>query len=357
MPRLKPGNRPFPPMPVVLTICSANYLAHAKVLGDSVTRHNPGYRFVIGLADRLSSTLASSFWQPHELVSVEDIGIEGIGEMVQKYDVVEFNTAVKPFFIDFLYRRPDVDQVIYLDPDILVFSSFTPLSERLRSCNLIVTPHSCTFDNSRENIYYETGMLSTGVYNLGFLGTSRNEATFSFLKWWQHRLREYCYYTPGTGIFVDQLWVTLASLYFPGVFVEKHPGYNMSYWNSFERIISQRNDQYFVNNDHPLVFYHFSSFDPEKPGEITKRAKSMTKPLTERPDLAPLYSSYSRLLVEAGYAKAKTLSYSLRQNISKPGKTIKARFKNRIFESLRSLPAGAQDRLRRTAQLVIDGLK
>jgi hypothetical protein len=344
-------------MTTIVTICSANYLAHAKVLGDSVKKHNPDYHFVIGLADRLTKDFTDSFWKPHELISAEEIGIEGIGEMVQKYNVVEFNTAVKPFFIEFLYRRSNVEQVIYLDPDILVFSSLAALSEKLRSHCLIVTPHSCTYDNSAENIYYETGMLGTGIYNLGFLGTSRSEVTFSFLKWWQHRLREFCYYTPGTGIFVDQLWVTLAPLYFPGVFIEKHPGFNMAYWNVFERTISQRKGRHHVNGEHELVFFHFSSFDPEKPNAMTKRDKSMTKPLAERPDLSPLYTEYSRLLIGAGYPKVKMLKYSLREHLPAKGRTLKAQLKAGYCRLLRSLPTRIQQGLQRVAQISINALK
>ena len=71
-------------------------------------------------------------WRPHELVPVEDVGIDGLGDMIERYDVVELNTAVKPFYIDYLYRRdPSVEAVIYLDPDILVYASLAPLADTL----------------------------------------------------------------------------------------------------------------------------------------------------------------------------------------------------------------------------------
>ena len=82
-------------MITVFTLCSTNYLAHAKTLGDSLRKTNPNYRFVIGLVDRVPAQLQSSFWQPYELIEVEELGIEGFAEMVQRYDVVELNTAVK----------------------------------------------------------------------------------------------------------------------------------------------------------------------------------------------------------------------------------------------------------------------
>ncbi len=151
--------------------------------------------------------ISPSFWHPYELIQVEDVGIPALSDMVDRYDVVELNTAVKPFYIEYLYaRNPNIKAVIYLDPDILVYASFKTIEEKLRVNNLIVTSHNCTFDNSTANLYYEMGMLTTGIYNLGFLATSRSETTKAFLKWWQKRLEHHCYYETGSGLFVDQLW-------------------------------------------------------------------------------------------------------------------------------------------------------
>ncbi len=345
-------------MITVLTICAANYLAHAKLLGDSLKEHNPDYEFVIGLADHVPTSLAQSFWHPYELLPVEKIGIEALGDMVERYDVVEFSTAVKPFFIEFLYRRnPQVQSVVYLDPDVFLFGSLEPLALRLRQHDLVVTPHSCTFDDSTENIYYETGMLSTGVFNLGFLGTSRSATTFSFLEWWQRRLRAHCYYSPGSGLFVDHIWVTLAPLYFDGVYVEKNPGYNMSYWNIFERHLSMSCGRYVVNDTHDLVFYHFSSFDPEKPGEMTKRSKSMVKSFKERPDLTRIYAEYSDRLLGAGYRSVKPLQYSLRQRPFKSTFTAKAAVRASFRRILRVLPSKVQGTLSGIARVTMNSLK
>ena len=44
-------------MITVFTVCSANYLAQAKTLGQSLHQHNPDYHFVIGLVDRISPEL------------------------------------------------------------------------------------------------------------------------------------------------------------------------------------------------------------------------------------------------------------------------------------------------------------
>jgi len=345
-------------MKIVLTLCSANYLAHAKTMADSLVEHNPDYQVVIGLVDRVPTTLESSFWQPHELIPVEDLSIAALPEMVQNYDIVELNTAVKPFYMEFLYRRnKDVKAVLYIDPDIVVYSSLEPLLTKLQSHDIIVTPHSCTYDNSQMNIYYEIGMLATGVYNLGFLATARSDTTFKFLQWWQKRLQDFCYLDPARGLFVDQLWVTLAPVYFPEIYVEKHLGYNMSYWNHFERQLSFRDGRYYVNSEYDLFFYHFSSYSPDHPDLVTKRSKSRPTTFAERPDLKPIYDDYRTRLLARGYASVKVYKYALRQNPPKAKVTMKTATMQSARRVLRTLPGSLQYSLKRLAEFTINTFK
>jgi hypothetical protein len=335
-------------MTTVLTLCSANYLAHAKALGDSLMEHNPEYQFVIGLVDRLPVEIKPTYWHPYELIAVEDLAIAAFGEMSRKYSVVELNTAVKPFYIEHLYRRnPEVEAVIYFDPDILVCGSLKPLLEKLRNYNIIVTPHSCTFDGSQTNIFYEIGMLSTGIYNLGFIATSRTDTTFAFLNWWEKRLQDYCYYRAGTGMFVDQIWLTLAPLYFAGVYVEKDPGYNVCYWNHFERHISQVNGRYLVNGQHPLVFYHFSSYDPTTPDRIARRVQSRTTSFSERPDLKPIYDDYRDRLMSRDYTGISSLKCSFGREPPSRAATMKRLVASFSRQFLATLPISIQNPVRR----------
>lgn len=340
-------------MTTILTICSANYLAHAMTLGDSVLEHNPDYQFVIGLVDLMPKELSASTC-PYELIPVEQLNIPNFWDMVQKYDIVELNTAVKPFYLEHLYRRnPQVKNVIYIDPDILVCASLKPLEEKLSEYNLVLTPHHNTFDDSAPNINYELAMLNFGLYNLGFVATRRNEVTFTFLKWWQKRLQHLCYYQPGSGFFVDQLWMSLAPLYFPGVFLDKDPGYNMAYWNHFERRLSRRDGSYWVNGEYRLKFYHFSGYNPEQPGGVVKRPTAHVATFAERPDLKPLFDEYGRRLLARNYAGFKLLKYSLRRNMPESRLTAK----KVVRKFLSRLPLKTKAHLLRLAQFTINSFK
>lgn len=342
-------------MITVVTLCSANYLAHAKTLGESLAEHNPDFHFVIGLVDRWPKEIEPTYCQPFEVIPVEDLGIPEFAEMAQKYDIVELNTAVKPFYMEHLYRRnPAVEAVIYLDPDILVLGSFKPLTEKLRSYSIILTPHSCTYDGTAVNLDYEIRMLAMGIYNLGFIATRRADTTFAFLKWWQRRVRDFCYYRPGSGVFVDQLWVALAPLYFPGVHVETDPGYNMCYWNHFERRLGRQDGRYVVNGGHSLVFHHFSSYNPTKPAAIAKWLSEPTMSFSERPDLQPLYDDYSKRLLSNGYASISSLAYHFAPKPPPLRNAIKVFIQGVLKNLLGILPTSNQRQLRRLARFIAD---
>lgn len=287
---------------VILTLCSANYLAQAKTLGDSLRENNPDCHFVIGLVDRWPRELEAHYCHPYEVLPVEALGLPELPDMMQRYKLVELNTSVKPFYMEHLYRRdPNVQSVIYFDPDILVLAKLQHLKENLQRYSVVLTPHCTRYDEDDPRVGYERDMLGGGIYNLGFLGTSRSEGTLALLRWWKKRLVHYCYYRPHGGLFVDQLWMILVPLFFPNVLIEKHLGYNMCYWNFRERKVSCEDGRYRVNGTHDLIFYHFSSYDALRPELISNREPPIR--LSEHSNLATLFADYRARLLANQYEK------------------------------------------------------
>jgi hypothetical protein len=342
-------------MVTVLTLCSVNYLAHAKTLGNSLRDHNRDFHFVIGLADRIPKQLDPRYFQGVEVIPVEGLGIPQFNEMVQKYNIVELNTAVKPFYMAFLYERdPKVEAVIYLDPDILVCGSFARILNRLQTNSIVFTPHSCSYDDSDVNIHYEKVMLWAGVYNLGFVATRRSPETDAFLRWWGIRLEKHCFYRPGVaGSFFDQLWTGLVPIYFRGVFVETDPGYNMCYWNHFERHLAYRDGRYVVNDEHELVFFHFSGYRVENPEASASRVGEPIASFAERPDLQPIYEDYRNRLLANNYADVKMIPWHFAPPSELPRKRRAKQFLKAGLRGLVAwLPCRSRMRLHRLASFV-----
>lgn len=294
-------------MTIAYTICSINYLAQARTLGDSLKSTNPEILFFIALVDKLEGIqFDSSFTMMYPMIEIDKIGIDDLEEIALRYDITELNTAVKPFcFTYFFEKYPDADHVIYFDPDIIVFQPLTELLTSLKSHNAVLTPHINTPIEDRLTPN-ELHHLNTGVYNLGFVAFRRNVANMRFIKWWEEKLRYECLIDLCNGLFVDQNWMNFLPVFVENVCVQRNPGYNAAYWNLHERQFSKQNETYFVNGHHPLIFFHFSGYDPAKPDVLSKYQDRFL--LSERVDAIPLFELYRNQLVLNGNAYYRKFS-------------------------------------------------
>ncbi len=240
-----------------------------------------------------------------ELVLVEDLSIPCFESVAFKYDILELNTNVKPTFLKVLLDR-GIDEVVYLDPDILIYRDLTPVFDALAESSIVLTPHalSPTPGDGRSELLH----LVSGVFNLGFVAVRACAETGRFLSWWEERCLNIAYNEPRAGMFVDQKWINLAPCYFDGVNVLKHQGCNMAYWNLHERLLSIEKEEYIVNGTCPLIFFHFSGISVDGGKRISKYTEMFT--LENRPDLRLLFENYRERLIQHGIRDQRVVEYS-----------------------------------------------
>lgn len=286
---------------IAFTICSINYLAQARTLGQSLKRTNPDIQFFIGLVDILEGVqLQKEYVSEFPMIEIDKIGISGFQEMCRRYNITELNTAVKPFYFTyFLNQYPKARNVIYFDPDIIIYQPLDELLNRLEQYPAVVTPHICTPIEDRLTPN-ELHHLNTGIYNLGFVAFRRKPETLQFIQWWEEKLRYECLIDLCDGLFVDQNWMNFLPVFVPETYIEKRPGYNMAYWNVHERIVNQKNGKFYVNDRYPLIFFHYSGYDPGKPEILSKYQDRFE--LKNRKDLHAVFDYYKDQLIRNGNA-------------------------------------------------------
>ena len=288
------------------TICSKNYIAQALTLRDSFLNHNRDCQFYIFLADRPSRDTESM-----NLELLDDEWIPKWKEMAFKYGVVEFNTSIKPFCINRLFNL-GFDKVIYLDPDIYVVDSLDEIYDYLDKYDCVLTPHFCYMHKFFNGAVSETQISSQGLYNLGFGAFKDSTVGHQIVEWWMDRLRTSCYSDTKDGMFVDQKWMDYVPLFFPNnVLVTKHAGINTAIWNLHERELLIRNNKFYIKdckgNIYPLLFYHFSGFDPDIQKIINRRHPQFNTDVF--PSFSPLIEEYRKKLLGNGYEKYRHLLY------------------------------------------------
>lgn len=290
---------------IVFTVCSVNYLSKAIGLGLSVLEYNSDCDFCIVIVDakrdiNINDPRINYIW-------IEDLEYPNFLKSAFKYNIIELNTAIKPWATIYLLKK--YNKVIYLDPDICVFNSLESIFEKLNQSSFLITPHAISsyMGQGRPN---DQDLLRFGSFNLGFYAVSTSGK--NLLEWWHEKLIDNCFYEPSQGLGVDQKWIDLVPAFFDSVEILKNKGYNIAFWNLHEREISFENDSFIVNNIEKVVFVHFSSFVEEDKKAI---AGKQTRYLPgSRPDfimLCDVYRKYldsskqliSANLLEYGYLK------------------------------------------------------
>ena len=119
------------------------------------------------LVDRLPKDFDLSREKFH-LLLVEELRIPNFNSVAFKYDILELNTNVKPTFLKALLSR-GVDQLVYLDPDIFIYSPLNSVFGALEDHAIALTPHIL----SPNQDLAEQILLSSGVFNLGFVAVKK----------------------------------------------------------------------------------------------------------------------------------------------------------------------------------------
>lgn len=283
-------------MDAIFTIVTKSYLPQARTLGDSIREIHPDLEFRVFLADETEG-LISLTDEKYPVIEVKDIGASAYRDMAFKYDLVEFCTAIKPFAFEYLFDRCGYHRVVYFDPDIYVYSSLHVIFDLLDDHFVVLTPHLTQLDSEDRGTKQEDDFLRCGVFNLGFMGFNDSPRGRSLLSWWRARTQVKGYADPADGLYVDQKWANLIPCCDDaGVCIARHPGFNVAHWNMHQRTVSKDHDQYRVN-DQPLVFFHYSGFDPRERGEITRQHMRGPVTLTGRPEYQDLFEGYRRRLL------------------------------------------------------------
>lgn len=257
---------------VFFTIASLNYLAHVRELHASLASAQPGCRFYWFMVDEARGRISEAF----PVIEARDIGCAHFFDMAARYDIVELNTAMKPFCFEWLLRETDAQRLVYLDPDVIVLSPFGEV-ERLfdQGAAIILTPHATApLDDGRHPD--DQQLMQVGSYNLGFCGIRRSGPARAFLDWWGRQLQARCLVEIEQGLFVDQKFCDLVPGLFSDVAILRHPGYNVAYWNLGQRRISRDAAGRWTANDAPLRCMHFSGLELKNPNLVSRHEDRLT---------------------------------------------------------------------------------
>lgn len=319
----------------VCTIITKSFISQARVLAQNLKDHDRGLEFWVLLADRLNGEFDPAK-EPFKLIQLGELKDQAaIHRMAFYYSPFEFCCALRPYFHEYLAER-GLEEWIFLDGDTLVFGSLEKVFEELRGAEVLLTPHfNEVKDDDKIIEKFESKVMKYGLYNAGFLAMRNTSETRKFIYWWKRRLEKYCFFNTKAGLFVDQLWLMYAPHFFAGIKSFKHPGVNTAYWNLRERTLNEDSAGRLLSNGEPLISYHFSGWQLEKPENITKLTRFYDN--YQDPVWKKISLMYKASLIKHGYFETKDYLYAFSR--FKSGEIITSEMRTYYFELLKS---GAQ---------------
>ncbi len=295
---------PASPIPALFTIVSANYIAFAATLMQSVRRFHPDMPRYIILAD--APRQFEGLDLAAELIACDDLGIELIGNMKLWYSVIELNTAIKPFTFQYLFTRRGFHAAIYLDPDIELYAPLDSVLSGMLDHSLVLTPHMTKplQDGKHPS---DLSIMKSGVHNLGFVAVRNDEDGCALVRWWCERLYAHCRVDVPGNIFTDQRWMDLAPAFVERTLLLRDPGYNLAYWNLVHRTVTRSDEGVWQVDGQPLAFFHFSGIDPEDPASFSRHQNRFT--IATLGVVAGLCAGYRGRVLANGWLATRTIPY------------------------------------------------
>ena len=279
----------------IFTISSNNYMPYSCTLIDTSYAVHPEADHFLCLADKIVPI--QNFYPNHcTIVETRKLNIPDFYGFAFRYDIMEFNTAAKPFMFLYLFQL-GYENVIYFDPDIKVYLPIKPVFDALdNGASVVLTPH-LTMPAETDTTPNDLTIMQAGIYNLGFVAFRRQNEVEEVLRWWARRLRFQCINAQAQGVFVDQKFVDLVPGFLDEVAILRTPTLNVAYWNLMQRELKQGHDQWFVDSQ-PLIFFHFSGYDPRNSQRLSKYTCFFSS--DNSPALQSLLEDYQSDLFERG---------------------------------------------------------
>ncbi len=275
---------------IYCTIAAANYLPQVQVLRDSLRKHGH-FDFRLLLIEHPATVAKLRSQLPdYQILGPDEVGCPQWLHMAFYYDVMEYSTALKPALIRHLLAEGNV---VYLDPDIEVFSPLTEIEELLQGNDIVVTPHICKplpEDGKKPSV---RRILQQGQFNLGFIGVRSEAENQALMDWWQGVLIEGAACDAIKGTFTDQFWAAALVSFARRTSILRSARYNLAYWNVGQHKLTWNGLGTPETEDGPLGFYHYSGLSRQNLSSVSRYQDRITaKPGT------PLYLLLGQYLTQ-----------------------------------------------------------
>lgn len=221
-------------------------------MARSLARHAPGSRLTCFCFDEPSRRIVDALGLPGvRTVPLAELEAHDPALLSTKADrkPVEYCWTATPSLPLYLFdTRPELEEVTYLDADLLFFADPEPLFAEMGDASVLITPHRFAPEYAHHAV--------SGIYNVQFLTFRRDERAMTTLRWWHERCIEWCYDVLEEDRLGDQKYLDDWPERFAGIHVLRHRGGGLAPWNITQYDVRAAGDRVLVDDDE-LIFFHY----------------------------------------------------------------------------------------------------
>lgn len=283
------------------TISTHSHLFKSFALADSLAPYG-GILHILLVDSSLSKKEAPPNVQFHFLKDLQS----NISKKIQlkysnKQDCLRW--SLKSVFLIHLLQTDKT--VIYIDNDIYFYSDPSFLFEKLSASNILLSPHHYPRDPEKNQNWFEAN-FKVGLYNAGFLGA--NNQSIDVLIWWAKACLYRCEKNAWRGLFDDQKYLDLFPIIEKKTKIIEHLGCNVAEWNAEVCVKKESSKGLVINEEFPLVFYHFNYFSLQN---LSESSYLLTSYLTALQKYKPSINFSSLVPKESNLDKIKLFLWKI----------------------------------------------
>lgn len=239
---------------IFCTYFDHNYLSRALLMIESLRQFEVDTPVhVLALSDLCVDILKDLALPNVEIIPLAEI--EGaypeLAAVKPTRSLIEYYFTLSPFLPHYLFARTAADRITYLDADIYFFTSPKPVLDSLGEASVAITPHRFSFAFRNHVVY--------GQFNVAWITFRRCAEGLDCLNAYKADCLDWCHDRLEGDRFGDQKYLDRWPGRYPALRIITHKGVNLANWNVQGYLIRFKNNQILIDDEDPLVFYHFST--------------------------------------------------------------------------------------------------
>ena len=287
----------------LLTLATPSTLPQARVLADSLRRHQPDWPLDILFVGREREADAGGEGARLRSVADElDIDIESV---IARYDEQDLIALLLPRVLR-SYSARGAGALLHLPPTAWVLGDLAPVRVALETRSVLLVPRMSA-DIPDDGLQPTCGQMErSGRMAETVMGVDGTAGSEGFLVWWAAQVERTLGSLDGRRAGArpeDRPWLGRMLELAPARFataVLEDPGCNLSMWNLHLHTLESTPEGTLVDGRRPLRWLDLPGFRPDRPHQLSAGASRVR--ISRSPALRELCLSYARELEGAGWS-------------------------------------------------------